>query len=81
MAGKSAYVVLIRKQRCYYAARSAQLAVLMEMDGCWWPGGEPRALCHEQMARGGEDRGEGSRGGVNPAQENVPFTPWPGRLN
>lgn len=76
-ARKSARTGLIRKQSCYYAACSARLAVLMEMDGCRWLGGEPRALCQEQMARGGEDGGEGSLEGVNPAQENVHFTRWP----
>lgn len=42
------------------------------------------STCHEQMARGGEDRGERrerSLRGVNLAQENIPFPLRPGRLN
>lgn len=39
------------------------------------------STCHEQMARGGEDRGERrerSLRGVNLAQENIPFPLRPG---
>lgn len=39
------------------------------------------STCHEQMAKGGEEGGEGSLGGVNLAQENIRFTLWPSRLN
>lgn len=81
MVRKSACTWLIREQISYYAARSARLAVLIEMDGCWWIEGEPRAFYHEQMARRGEEGGEGSLGVANPPQENVHFTLWPSRLN